>query len=83
MLLVISTPLAFCTWIFDQHRHWFNLWWKNVKQLSLIQLIHATFITFMAIVLFATRGLIEPNMILLKILFIIGGFYRVANPPGF
>lgn len=57
MLLVISTPLAFCTWIFDQHRHWFNLWWKNVKQLSLIQLIHATFITFMAIVLFATRGL--------------------------
>ena len=83
MLLVISTPLALCTWIFDQHRHWFNLWWKNVKQLSLIQLIHATFITFMAIVLFATRGLIEPNMILLKILFIIGGFYRVANPPGF
>ncbi|WP_235357242.1 hypothetical protein [Bacillus cereus] len=83
ILLVMSTPLVLTAWIFDNTRHIFTKWLSVIKELSLIQLIYAIFITFMALVLFATATFMGPEAIIIKMLFVIGGLWRLSNPPQF
>lgn len=80
--LCTVSPLAFTAWIFDRHRHLFDMWWRTVKRLSIIQLVIATFIVLMGIFLYGAR-FISADMWVVKILIILGALYRIANPPNF
>ncbi|MCQ6281807.1 hypothetical protein [Bacillus sp. EB600] len=81
--LGVMTPLALTCWIFDDYRYLFNMWWSNIKHLSLVQLVYASFICVMGIFIFGTRNVIEGNGFYMKLLVVIGGLWRMANPPGF
>lgn len=76
------SPLAFTAWIFDRHRHLHSQWWNTIKRLSMVQLVFATFITLMGVFLYSAR-FISADMWVYKILIILGGLYRIANPPQF
>jgi hypothetical protein len=79
--LGVMTPLALTCWIFDDYRYLFNMWWSNIKHLSLVQLVYASFICVMGIFIFGTRNVIEGNGFYMKLLVVIGGLWRMANPP--
>jgi hypothetical protein len=81
--LGVMTPLALTCWIFDDYRYLFNMWWSNIKHLSLVQLVYASFICVMGIFIFGTRNVIEGNGFYMKLLVVIGGLWRMANPPSF
>lgn len=81
--LGVMTPLALTCWIFDNYRHIFSMWWSNVKHLSLIQLVYASFICIMGIFIFGTRNVMEGYGFYMKLLVVIGGLWRLANPPQF
>ncbi|WP_349774045.1 conjugal transfer protein TrbL family protein [Lederbergia lenta] len=76
------TPLALSAWMFNRHAHLFNQWWGSVKRLSLVQLVYATFILMLGLFIYGTR-FIAPEAWLIKLLIIVGGLYRLANPPQF
>lgn len=80
--LCTISPLALTAWIFDRHRHLHAQWWSNIKRLSIIQLIMATFIVLMGIFLYGAR-FISADMWVYKILVILGALFRIANPPNF
>lgn len=80
--LCAVSPLSFTAWIFDRHRHLHQMWWNNVKRLSIIQLVIATFIVLMGIFLYGAR-FISADMWVIKILIVLGALYRIANPPNF
>jgi hypothetical protein len=83
LTLGVMTPLALTCWIFDDYRYLFNMWWSNIKRLSLVQLVYASFICIMGIFIFGTRNIIEGNGFYMKLLVVIGGLWRLANPPSF
>ncbi|KON87362.1 hypothetical protein AF332_11360 [Sporosarcina globispora] len=80
--LCTAAPLALTAWIFDRHRHLHAQWWSNVKRLSIIQLVIATFIVLMGIFLYGAR-FISAEMWAYKVLVILGALFRIANPPNF
>jgi hypothetical protein len=84
-LLCLSSmsPLALTAWVFDDYKHYTRIWWKNVKQLSMTQVVYASFICIMGIFMYSTRGMTEGAGLLLKLVTIIGGLHRIANPPQF
>jgi hypothetical protein len=77
------TPLALSAWIFDGYRHLFDKWWKNIKQLSLVQISYSIYVCVLGIIIFGTRGLYEMNFwsICIKLCIMAGGLWRLANPP--
>jgi hypothetical protein len=79
------TPMALTAWIFDSYRHLFDKWWKNIKQLSLMQITYALFICILGILIFGTRNIVpnDPTTIIVKLMVIAGGLWRLANPPSF
>lgn len=79
--LCAVSPLAYTAWIFDRHRHMHQIWWNNIKKLSVIQLVIAIFIVLMGIFLYGARFITGAWEI--KVLIILGGLYRIANPPNF
>ncbi|MDR4945202.1 hypothetical protein [Neobacillus cucumis] len=81
--LGVMTPLALTCWIFDDYRYLFKMWWSNIKHLSLVQLVYASFICVMGIFIFGTRNVIDGNGLYMKLLVVIGGLWRMANPPSF
>ncbi|MED1469871.1 hypothetical protein [Bacillus salipaludis] len=81
--LGVMTPLALSCFIFDNYRHYFSMWWSNIKHLSLIQLVYASFICVMGIFIFGTRNVVDGNGFYMKELVVIGGLWRMANPPNF
>lgn len=82
-LLCLSalTPLSLTCWIFDKYKHFHNKWWSNVKSLSLVQLSYAFFIAIMGVFMFGTRDMTGGDAVLVKMLVILGGMWRMANPP--
>ncbi|MCA1025699.1 hypothetical protein LCM23_06315 [Cytobacillus kochii] len=80
--LCVASPLALTAWIFDRHRHMFNIWFNSIKRLSMIQLVIATFIVLMGLFLYGAR-FIAADLWAIKILIILGALYRIANPPNF
>jgi hypothetical protein len=84
MCLACISPLALSTWVFDRHRHYFNLWWSKVKSLSLVQLVYSVFILLMGIFIFSTQG-IQGGLftLIIKLLIVAGGLLRLLNPPNF
>jgi hypothetical protein len=81
MCLAAITPLAMSAWVFPKHKHKFDLWWSNVKKLSLIQLVYSTFICLMGIFIFGTRNVVDGGGMFLRSIIVIGGLYRMVSPP--
>jgi len=81
-LHVSISPILLSCWIFDRHRHHFNTWLENVKDLAFVQIVFATFILLMGLLLYTVRFL-SADMWIFKILIIIGALHHLANPPSF
>jgi hypothetical protein len=81
MCLAAITPLAMSAWVFPKHKHKFDLWWSNVKKLSLVQLVYSTFICLMGVFIFGTRNVVDSGGMFLRSIIVIGGLYRMVNPP--
>jgi hypothetical protein len=69
-------------WVFDEHRHYFYLWWRNIKKLAQSQLVVAFFITMMGLFIFGTSTITNGNLFPM-VLMIFGGLYSMINPPSF
>jgi hypothetical protein len=84
-LLCLSslTPLALSATVFDEYKHYFNMWWNSIKKLAQTQLIISIYICLMGIFIFGTANVVSGGGLLIKLLVIIGGLFRVANPPNF
>lgn len=83
MCLASITPLALSAWIFNDHRHMFDKWWFNIKKLSMTPLVYALFICFLGLFIFGTRNVVSGGGLLIKLIIVIGGLMRMANPPTF
>ena len=81
MCLSSITPLALSAWVFDEHKHYFNSWWNNLKRLSMVQIIYAVFICAMGLFIFGTKNVANGWGVFFKLGIIIGGLYRMTNPP--
>lgn len=83
-LFILSSvsPLALTAWMFDRHRHLHTQWWNEIKRLSVVQLVFATFITLMGVFLYGARFMSADQWVY-KILIMLGALYRLANPPSF
>lgn len=79
----IITPLSLTAWIFDDYRHLFHKWWDNLKKLSLTQLVYAIYIVIISLFIFGTRYITDTDGLLVKMLIILGGMWRLLNPPSF
>jgi hypothetical protein len=82
MCLTSLTPLSMAAWVFDEHRHYFYLWWRNIKKLAQSQLVVAFFITMMGLFIFGTSTITNGNLFPM-VLMIFGGLYSMINPPSF
>lgn len=74
------SPLAMTAWVFDRHKHLFDQWWNSIKRKSVIQIVYSVFIVLMGVFIYGTRFL-SPEMLLIKLLVVIGGLQSLANPP--
>lgn len=81
MCLAVVAPLAGTAYVFDRHRHYFDTWWSTVKKLSLVQLVYAVFITLIGIFIFGTRDMVSGWGLIIKLLIVAGGLWRMLNPP--
>lgn len=81
-VLCSVSPLALTAWMFDRHRHLHAQWWNEIKRLSVVQLVFATFITLMGVFLYGARFMAADQWIY-KILIILGALQALANPPSF
>jgi hypothetical protein len=78
--LTVMTPFALSCYVFDDYKYLFSKWWHRIKHLASIQLVFATFICIMGLIIFgipATTG----SAFCIKLLIIAGGFFRLASPP--
>lgn len=82
MVLCAITPLALTAWIFDDHRHMFNIWWHNVKKMSITPLIYSIFVCMIGLLIFGTHATTWSGLFM-KLIILIGGLYRMTNPPSF
>jgi hypothetical protein len=84
LCLSAISPLALSSWVFDRHRHYFNAWWRNIKSLSMVQLVYAVFLLLMGIFIFSTQSIQGGiTALIIKLLIVIGGLLRLSNPPSF
>ncbi len=81
LCLSILAPLAYASNIFDSTRHYFTTWWNSVKRLSMIQLTYAFYFGVLGTFMFGTKEFTEGYWLFIKLWIIIGGCYRLANPP--
>lgn len=81
LVLGVVSPVAIACWIFDSKKHFFNQWWSNVKQLSLVQVYHSFFLLIIGLFLFGTAFPLTFTGGVIKILVVLGAFQRMANPP--
>lgn len=76
------SPLAFSAWIFNRHKHFHKQWWETIQDLAFVQVVYATFILIMGLLLYTVRFL-TVDMWIFKVLIIIGALHHLANPPSF
>lgn len=82
MTLTSITPLSLTAWIFDEHRHLYDKWWRRVKELAQAQLVMAYYILIMGLFIFGVGALPGKN-IFAAVIIIIGGLWRMIDPPSF
>lgn len=81
MVLGVITPFALTAWIFDSYRHLFNQWWNNLKHLSLVQVYYSVFLLILGWFIFGVPTPDTFTGMIIKLLVVVGGFARMANPP--
>lgn len=81
MILGVISPMALTAWIFDPYRHYFRQWWSNVKHLSLVQVYYSIFLLVLGWFIFGVPTPTQFTGLIVKLLVVIGGFARMANPP--
>jgi len=82
--LGILTPVACTAWVFKDYRHYFDTWLSNVKELSFVHLYYAIFLFIIGLIMFGTPMyslVTAPTAFLVKFLIILGGLYRLKQPP--
>lgn len=79
--LSMITPLALSAWVFDDYKHLFSTWKNSLKRLASVQLIYAVFLAIMTIFIFGTRYITSGDGLIIKMLIIVGGLWRMLNPP--
>ncbi|MET3505581.1 hypothetical protein [Halalkalibacter oceani] len=84
-LFVLSalTPLALSSWIFTDTKKYFFMWYENIKDICIVQLTYALFITFIGLFIFLTRGTSSGWEAIFRIIIVAGGFWRMSHPPRF
>jgi hypothetical protein len=84
LCLSAISPLALSSWVFDRHKHYFSVWWRNVKSLSMVQLVYSVFILLMGIFIFSTQSIQGGiTALIIKLLIVMGALWRLSNPPRF
>lgn len=83
LTLTILTPLSLTAWIFDNYRHLHQKWWSSLKKLSLTQLVYAVYIVILTLFILGTSQIQNGEALLVKMLIISGGLWRMLNPPHF
>lgn len=74
-------PLALSSYVFNETSHYFNAWLDGIIEKGRTQLIYAFFIFLMSVFMFATSGVTSGTGLVIKLLIILGGLFRMANPP--
>jgi hypothetical protein len=82
MVSCAIAPLALTAWIFDDYRHMFTKWWYHVKKLAVSPLVYSIFVCLMGFLIFSTKH-VTGAALFVKMLLMIGGLSRMANPPSF
>lgn len=77
------SPMAIGATIFDSTGHYFRSWWSHTLQLYMVQVVHAIYITVLAVVVLTPAVLTGPVSGFMKILIIIGALWRMSTPPRF
>lgn len=83
LALGMITPLALSCWVFKEHEHHFKTWWNHIKKCSTTQVIYAIFLLIIGSLMFGTKMPETTMEIVVKIGVVIGGLWRMANPPSF
>lgn len=83
LALGVMTPMALSCWMFKSHEHYFKTWWEHVKKCSLVQLVYAVFLLLIGSLMFGAKEPDNEAELLIKMGIVIGGLWRMANPPNF
>lgn len=81
--LAIMSPLAMTSWVFNSLNHYHKMWLNSLKNLSLVQLSYAAFITIIYFILFSVPFPPTFEGSIAKLFLMVGGLYRLAFPPQF
>jgi hypothetical protein len=84
MCLGALTPLAMTAYVFDQHNSYYTSWWSAIKKCIYTQLTYVVFVTIMGLLV---MGIHDNDLtwqgLFVKIGVVVGGLWRLANPPSF
>lgn len=83
LTLGIMSPLAGVAWIFKPYNHLFKQWWSNLKEKSLFQLVYAFYLLIIGLFIYGVPTPPTMEGQLIKLLMVIGGFFRLVDPPAF
>ncbi|WP_099301856.1 hypothetical protein [Bacillus sp. Marseille-P3800] len=82
-LLALSslTPFVLSAAVFDTNL--LKQWMHSIKKIAAVQIMYAFNITMIGIFIFATKEAATGWALITKILIVVGGLNRMANPPNF
>ncbi len=80
-VLGMLTPLAMSASLFESTHDYFQLWLRNIKNLSFVQIAYAIFISILGLLMFATPNPVTFTGVFSKTLLMIGGIHCLAFPP--
>lgn len=83
MVLAAICPLALGCWVFKEQKYLFDKWWFNVKRLGSTPIVYSIFICILGLFIFGTKNTMTGGGFLIKMIIIVGGLARMANPPSF
>lgn len=75
------SPLALSCWIFKDTRHYYTQWLAGIISICKVQLVYASFITLLGLLMFMTSNVVSGWGLLFKLLMLAGGLYRMSHPP--
>ncbi|WP_226035639.1 hypothetical protein [Aquibacillus saliphilus] len=81
LTLSVLAPMAGVAWIFNSYNHLFKQWWANLKDKSLVQIVYAFYLLLIGLFIYGVPTPPTTTGSLIKILMVIGGFYRLVDPP--
>jgi hypothetical protein len=83
MVLCAIAPVALGCWVFKEQKYLFDKWWFNIKKLGSTPIVYSIFICILGLFIFGTKNSMTGGGFLIKMIIIVGGLARMANPPSF